>query len=205
MLNIEDVSPNIVVDVRYATNRNFTNRILYKKAVCTLCEPTAYRLARVQKALEKDGLGLKAWDCYRPISVQKILWSVVPDPRYVANPKKGSRHNRGTAVDVTLVDSQGRELPMPSDFDEFGPQAHRDYQNLPKHILRNRKKLEDAMAAEGFIGLPTEWWHFDDPKWKNYALRDDPVGSPTLKKDIKTKEGMIFIPKTPPNPSLKNS
>jgi D-alanyl-D-alanine dipeptidase len=183
LIRIKDVAPTILVDMRYATSDNFTGDVLYPAAECWLCEPAAERLIRVQKKLEKQGLGLKVWDCYRPISVQKKLWARVPDDRYVANPAKGSRHNRGASIDLTLVDKQGRELPMPTKFDEFSDHAHRDFMDLPPDILKNRKTLEDAMESEGFIGLPTEWWHFDDPEWRQFALRDEPLDSPTLSSD----------------------
>jgi len=190
LINIRALAPHIVVEMRYATPNNFTKITLYDVAECLLVEPVAERLARVQKRLEKDSLGLKVWDCYRPISVQEKLWNVVPDPRYVADPRKGSRHNRGTAVDLTLVDKNGLELPMPSQFDEFGPKAHRDFMDGPTHVLANRQKLQDAMEKEGFIGLPTEWWHFDAPEWNQYALRNEPLGDPHLKTDIKTKASL---------------
>jgi D-alanyl-D-alanine dipeptidase len=104
--------------------------------------------------------------------VQKIFWSLVPDPRYVADPAKGSRHNRGTAVDVTLVDAQGNELPMPTLFDDFSSRASRDNMNLPIQILKNRETLENAMKKAGFLPFPSEWWHFDDNAWQSFELLD---------------------------------
>jgi zinc D-Ala-D-Ala dipeptidase len=184
LLNIKDVAPGILVEMRYATTDNFTKTKLYPLAECLLCEPAAERLARVQANLEKKGLGLKVWDCYRPVSVQKKLWEIIPDDRYVANPSKGSKHNRGASVDLTLVDKNGRELLMPTPFDEFTEKAHRDFMDLPPEALKNRAVLEEAMEAEGFVPLPTEWWHFDDPQWTQYSLRDEPLGSPSLKKDL---------------------
>ena len=184
MIDIKKLSPGIIIDLRYATVNNFTGEKLYPAGDCLLCEPVAHRLARVQAKLEKEGLGLKIWDCYRPISVQKILWETAPDQRFVANPKTGSRHNRGASVDLTLVDKNGNELPMPTGFDEFSPRAYRKNKDLPPDILRNKNKLEEAMESEGFLGLPTEWWHFDSPEWKKYALRDEPLGDSTLYKDF---------------------
>lgn len=188
LLNIKDVAPAVIVDMRYATADNFTGRVLYPAAECLLCEPAARRLAAVQKNLAARGLGLKVWDCYRPLSVQKKLWDVVPDPRYVADPRTGSRHNRGASVDLTLVDSAGHELLMPTPFDEFSEKAHRSYMNLSPEAIKNRRILQDAMESEGFIGLPTEWWHFDDPSWSHFALRDEPLTAPTLKKDLSSTE-----------------
>ncbi len=184
LLNIRNIAPNVLIDVRYATADNFTGQMLYPTGECMLCEPAANRLARVQARLEKRGLGLKVWDCYRPLSVQKKLWEVVPDPRYVADPKTGSRHNRGASVDLTLVDKNGIEQEMPTPFDDFSERAHRTFMNLSPAALKNRQILQEAMESEGFIGLPTEWWHFDDPEWNRFALRDEPLGSPSLRKDI---------------------
>lgn len=186
LIPIRDLAPGIRVEMRYATSNNFTKEILYPAAECLLCEPAARRLARVQAKLEKKGLGLKVWDCYRPLSVQKKLWNLVPDDRYVANPAKGSRHNRGASVDLTLVDKQGNELPMPTLFDEFSERAHRDFMDAPAETLKNRAILQEAMEAEGFVGLPTEWWHFDDPEWRGFALRDEPLGTKSLRTDMKS-------------------
>ncbi len=186
MINVKKLNPKIRVDMRYATPNNFTHAVLYDAAVCLLNEPAAKRLARVQAKLQKQGLGLKVWDCYRPLSVQQKLWEIVPDERYVANPKSGSRHNRGASVDLTLVDASGNELLMPTRFDDFTEKASRDFMDLPAEAIKNRKKLQDAMESEGFIGLPTEWWHFDDPEWQSYALRNEPLSSRSLLKDKMT-------------------
>jgi D-alanyl-D-alanine dipeptidase len=193
LIDIQKLAPGIVVDLRYATQNNFTGQQLYPVSKCLLCQPVAERLARVQNKLEKKNLGLKVWDCYRPLSIQKKLWSLVPDPRYVADPKTGSRHNRGASIDLTLVDSQGKELPMPTEFDEFSNKAHRDFMDLPSHIIQNRLALQTAMEEEGFSGLPTEWWHFDDPEWNLYALRDEPLGSSHLKKDESAPGGYFNL------------
>lgn len=187
--NVKDLAPGLMVEMRYATVDNFTKTKLYPVAdECLLCQPAAERLARVQKKLETKGLGLKVWDCYRPVSVQKKLWAIVPDPRYVADPKTGSRHNRGASVDLTLVDKQGRELEMPTAFDEFSEKAHRNFMDLPADALKNRALLQEAMEAEGFLPLSTEWWHFDSPEWQDYALRDEPLGSASLKEDVMVSE-----------------
>lgn len=134
----------------------------------------AEKLARVQTRLEKEGLGLKVFDAYRPLSVQKLMWARVPVEGYVANPAKGSNHNRGAAVDLTLVDKDGRELPMPSGYDEFTERAHRAYKGGTEEERINRQILEDAMQAEGFRGITTEWWHFDDLEAKSYPVLDEP-------------------------------
>ena len=172
---VSDLDSTIVIDLKYATSKNFVGEVLYDTSLCYLRKSVAQRLVRVQKALRRRGLGLKIWDGYRPLSVQKRMWELVPDPRYVADPRKGSRHNRGAAVDVTLVDSLGNELPMPTGFDDFTPRAHRDYMNLPPQVIHNRRLLEEAMRREGFIPLPTEWWHFDAPNWKSYPILNIPL------------------------------
>lgn len=172
LIDIRTVNPNIALDIRYATTNNFLKRQLYSKARCVLRGAAARRLAQVQKELESKGLGLKVYDCYRPLSVQKLMWQVKPDNRYVANPKYGSRHNRGAAVDLTLVDRNGKELEMPTGFDDFTAQAHRNYKGGSAQARKNSQVLENAMKKYGFIPLPTEWWHFDAPGWDNYAILD---------------------------------
>jgi D-alanyl-D-alanine dipeptidase len=173
LIDLAEFDPRIAIDLRYATADNFMGRPLYPpEARCLLRPATARRLKRVQDRLARTGLGLKVYDAYRPLSVQKQMWEIMPDPRYVADPARGSRHNRGSAVDVTLVDSTGRELEMPTGFDDFTEAAHRNYQGATPAALRHRKILTNAMEAEGFVGLSTEWWHYDDPDWKSYPPVD---------------------------------
>ena len=145
---------------------------LYPEPRCLLRPEVAAKLSRVQEALEKRGLGLKIFDGYRPLSVQKKMWAKFPVEGYVANPAKGSNHNRGAAVDLTLVDGGGRELPMPSAYDEFSERAHRDYAGGTPEERANRQTLQEAMVKEGFKGLSTEWWHFDDADAKSYPVLD---------------------------------
>jgi D-alanyl-D-alanine dipeptidase len=175
LVDVLKLDPTFVLDVRYATPNNFTRRTLYPVARCLLHAAVAERLVRVHERLRSGGLRLKLFDCYRPLSIQRELWALVPDERYVADPAKGSRHNRAAAVDLTLADSTGAELPMPTEYDDFTPRAHRDYASASHEQTANRERLEEAMQAEGFIGLPTEWWHFDSPDWKEYAILDVPL------------------------------
>lgn len=175
LVDVRALAPGILLDIRYAGTDNFTGRKLYSAARCLLRRPVAERLAEVQRELAGMGLALKIFDGYRPWSVQKVLWEILPDPRYVADPAQGSRHNRGAAVDLTLVDAEGRELPMPSAFDEFSEKAHRDYMDLPEAALRNRALLEQVMARHGFTGPPTEWWHFDYDGWERFPISDLPL------------------------------
>ncbi len=175
LVDLALIDPRILRDLRYATSDNFTQQVLYPTAKCLLRLSVARRLKRVQDHLVKEGLGLKIYDGYRPLSVQKKMWALVPDPRYVADPAKGSRHNRGAAVDVTLIDIKGLELEMPTEYDDFTEAAHRDYAGGTPLSRRNRQLLFDALEREGFSGLATEWWHFDAPDWQKYPVLDKPL------------------------------
>jgi D-alanyl-D-alanine dipeptidase len=175
LVDATTIVPRLRLDVRYATSNNFTHQRLYAHARCLLNEPVARRLAEVQRELEARGLQLVVYDCYRPLAVQKKMWALVPDERYVSDPAKGSRHNRGAAVDVALVDKRGRALAMPSAYDEFGARAHRDWAGGSDEERRNRALLEEVMTRHGFVGLPTEWWHFDAAEWQTYPILDEPL------------------------------
>jgi len=174
-VELAKVIPKLALDIRYATTNNFTGRKVYADARCFLRWGSAEKLKRVQKELATEGLGLKIFDGFRPLAVQRRFWEIMPDDRYVANPAKGSRHNRGAAVDLTLIRlSDGQELPMPTPFDDFSERAGRDYTNLPAEVIRNRELLRRVMERNGFVGLTTEWWHFDDVDWKNYPIAELP-------------------------------
>lgn len=172
LVDIQKINANIKLDIRYATADNFVKEPLYPEARCLLRKEVAEKIDRIQKNLEKIGLGLKIYDGYRPLSVQKKLWAKFPVEGFVANPAKGSNHNRGAALDVTLVNQDGQELPMPSAYDEFTERAHRDYAGGTEEERKNRKILEMEMRKEGFVGLKTEWWHFDDKDAKAYPVLD---------------------------------
>jgi zinc D-Ala-D-Ala dipeptidase len=182
LVDITKAAPAIKLDIRYATPDNFAKTAVYPAPRCYLRADVAKRLARVQAALEKDGLGLKVYDCYRPFSIQKRFFALVPNEDWVAKPVEkdgkpvsGSKHNRGAAVDLTLIDASGKELPMPSGFDDFTEKARRDYTGGDAAARANSKRLEAAMAKEGCEPLPTEWWHFDGPGWQGYDLLDVPI------------------------------
>lgn len=176
LVPLESVSPPVLAEVRYATRHNFTGTQIYAVPRVWLHPDTARALSRVQADLARQGLGLKIWDGYRPLSAQWKMWNLIRDERYVSNPatNKG-RHTRGTAVDATLIDRRGRELPMPSDFDDFSEHAHRDYAGGTAEERRNRRLLADVMERHGFAGYPTEWWHFDLANWKDYPPLDVPI------------------------------
>lgn len=182
LVDVTTLDPTIMVDIRYATTKNFTGVAVYPVGRCLLRRDIAERLKRVQEGLAPRGLGLKMWDCYRPISVQQRFWKLVPDSRYVVQPVfhdgkpvDGSKHNRGAAVDVTLVDKQGNDVPMPTDYDDFTERANRSMLRGDGQAMRNSRMLEVAMVREGFDPLPTEWWHFDGPGWEKYELSDAPL------------------------------
>jgi D-alanyl-D-alanine dipeptidase len=172
---------SLVLDIRYATENNFTGKRVYPAALCYLRADIARRLVAVQADLRRQGLGLKIYDCYRPFSVQEAFWRIMPDERYVGKPErkdgvivKSSRHNRGAAVDVTLVDAKGKEQTMPTGYDDFTDKAHRDSPAASPEARRNSLTLERAMQAQGFDPLPTEWWHFDGPGWQGFEPLDLP-------------------------------
>ena len=144
---------------------------MYNCGKCFLRPEVAEAIVKAQKKLEKKGYGLKMFDCYRPRPFQQRLWDKVPDDRYVTNPKKGSMHNRGAAVDLTLVDKNGKELDMGTPFDFFGEKAYQTCTDLPKNVLENRKLLNTTLESVGFKTIRTEWWHFSYTK-KKYALSD---------------------------------
>jgi D-alanyl-D-alanine dipeptidase len=163
----------LLVDFRYATQQNFTGKALYKHPAAFLRLPAARMLQSVQLALRPYNLGLKIYDAYRPYSVTVQMWEIIPDERYAANPSRGSGHNRGIAVDVTLVNLQtGEELPMPTGFDDFSQRAHHDFMQLDSTVIGNRKLLRETMEKNGFVALETEWWHYSLPDPKKYQLLD---------------------------------
>ena len=183
LIDVQKAIPHVRIDIRYATANNFMKEILYPEARCLLRGEVVPSLARVQDALEKRGLALKIFDAYRPLSVQKKMWARMPVEGYVANPAKGSNHNRGAAVDVTLVDKDGNELPMPSAYDEFSERAHRDYKGGTEEERKYRQILEDEMQKENFHGISTEWWHFDFKDAKQFPVLDLPFSEAAALKE----------------------
>jgi D-alanyl-D-alanine dipeptidase len=168
-----DVStiPGIRIDVRYATTSNFMHAQLYPFAKVFLRAPAAGALADVQRELAASGIGLKVFDGYRPYAITERMWEPNKNPDFVADPAKGSRHNRGAAVDLTLVDlATGADLDMPTPYDDFTSRARGDYADLPANVIANRAKLRDAMVRHGFDPLPSEWWHFDFRGWERFEL-----------------------------------
>jgi len=152
---------SIVLDIRYATADNFVGEPLYPCARCFMRPEAAVRLIEAHRALQAAGYGgLKLFDCYRPTPVQARLWEISPDPRAVAPPSKGSMHNRGLAIDLTVIDREGRELDMGTAYDAFSERSYHSFRDLPAEVRANRKMLRKTMAAAGFRPLRTEWWHY---------------------------------------------
>lgn len=160
-VRLADFSNDFIYDLRYATKNNFLNAKVYDCAECYTRAKTAKALVEANREFMEKGYKIKFFDCYRPNSVQHKMWKMVPNPQYVANPFKGSIHNKGGAVDITLVDFGGLELDMGTDFDFFGKRAHHDNLDLPKKILENRRLLKTTMENHGFWSIRTEWWHYN--------------------------------------------
>ena len=161
-VNIKSLSNDFILDIKYATADNFLKQAVYDCGECYLREATAKALLAAQKEFVKRGYTLKLFDCYRPLSVQKKMWKILPGTHYVANPAKGSKHNRGAAVDLTLVDlATGKELDMGTPFDTFSPRAHHTYTQLPKEVLDNRKLLKEVLNKYNFKSIYSEWWHYE--------------------------------------------
>ncbi len=157
-----------VPDMRYATADNFLKEKVYDCDKCLLRKDAALALLKAHDQLKGAGYRIKLFDCYRPLDVQKKMWKIMPDDRYVGNPYgSGSVHNKGAAVDLTLTDSLGRELEMGTPFDHFGREAHHAYTDLPTEVLTRRRILKEAMEGAGFEPITSEWWHYSYRR-KNY-------------------------------------
>jgi len=177
MVELKSRAPGILYDLRYASTNNFMHRQMYVPAPAAtfLRLPAAEALGKVQQELSAAGLGLKVFDAYRPYSVTVLFWELVKDERYVANPAKGSGHNRGIAVDLTLVRlSDKTELHMGTGFDNFSDTAHHSFTDLPAGVLKNRQLLRSVMEKYGFKALETEWWHYSLPGSERFELLDIP-------------------------------
>lgn len=160
-VRLKDLSPDFVYELKYATPDNFLKQAVYDCGECYLRKSTAEALVKANKAFIQLGYRIKLFDCYRPLSVQKKMWKILPGTHYVANPAKGSKHNRGAAVDLTLVDAQGKELNMGTPFDFFGKEAHHTYTEHSKEVLENRKLLKETLNKYNFKSIYSEWWHYE--------------------------------------------
>ena len=177
LVDIAQVNRRIKLEIVYATKDNFLGIPLYPLPLCYLHKAAAKALNDVQKEVESRGLSLKVFDGYRPLSVQQLMWDKIQDERYCSNPAVNrGRHTRGTAVDLTLIDKEGNELPMPTKFDEFTEHAHA-FAPCSKEAHSNRELLRIMMGNQGFHMLSTEWWHFDLMGWKD-DVRYPPLDIP---------------------------
>jgi len=175
LVEITNLDSTIHLEIHYATSNNFLHRPVYAQARAFLQRAAAEAVARASQKLKAQGFGLMIFDGYRPWSVTKIFWdsasSYEREIEFVANPRKGSRHNRGCAVDLTLYDLKtGKEVPMPSEYDEFSKRAFPDYQGGSAEATASRDLLRRTMEAEGFTVYKAEWWHFDFNGWKEYPI-----------------------------------
>ena len=160
-VNLKNYSLDFVYDMKYATTDNFLNAKVYDCAACFLRLKTVTALVKVNKKFMKKGLRIKIFDCYRPLDIQKKMWKIVSNPEYVANPAKGSIHNRGGAVDITLVDATGKELNMGTSFDFFGVEASHNYPYISLEVKKNRIFIKTLMTSNGFNSFDSEWWHYN--------------------------------------------
>jgi len=175
LVELVTLDKTIKLDIRYATDNNFVGKPVYAEARAFLQKPAAKALLRVHQKLKKLGKGLVIFDGYRPWSVTKLFWEVTPEDKrkFVANPAKGSKHNRGCAVDLSIYNLKTGELvPMPSGYDEFTERAAPDYKGGTEQERANRDMLRKLMEAEGYAVNVNEWWHFDFKDWEKYAIYD---------------------------------
>lgn len=185
MVELRSLMPDIIYDLRYAGTNNFMQRMMYPSNTTEtfLRLPAAIALSKVQKELSEKGLGLKIFDAYRPYSITVKFWELVKDERYVANPAKGSGHNRGIAVDLTIINlNTGEELDMGTGFDNFTDTVHHSFTNLPEDVLQNRLLLKSIMEKSGFKALETEWWHYYLANGDKFELLD--IDFKKLKKQL---------------------
>ncbi|WP_432710111.1 M15 family metallopeptidase [Pedobacter sp.] len=178
LIDIKKAIPGITLDIRYATTNNFMKEVMYPEARAFARKPVVEQLKKIQAELRKQGYGLKIYDAYRPYAITQAFYKKASDKNFVANPAKGSIHNRGCAVDLTIIDYKSKkEIEMPTPYDSFSPAAAANYKNLPPKAIRNRDFLINTMQAHGFKVLANEWWHYDFNGWQNYELLNIPFKS----------------------------
>jgi D-alanyl-D-alanine dipeptidase len=183
LVELVKLDPTIRLDIRYATTNNFLGTPVYTQARAFLQRPAAEALLRAHHELRSRGYGLIIHDGYRPWYVTKIFWDATPDDKkiFVADPAKGSVHNRGCAVDLSLYDlATGKEVKMPSGYDEMTERAYADYAGGTEGERALRELLRNAMEAQGFAVIPKEWWHFDYKDWKLYPIQNVRFEDPGL-------------------------
>ena len=172
LVELLKIDESFVLDLKYATDDNFTSKIIYSQAKCLINKNTAQKLIAANNEFKGLGLRIKIYDAYRPSSAQVLLWNAAKDKSFVASPKKGSIHNKGAAVDLTLVDGNVKELEMPSLFDELSERSHLDYSDCAESKIKNRELLGKIMVKNGFRRISNEWWHFEDTDSAKYPFLD---------------------------------
>lgn len=179
--DVAAIFPSLHIDLKYATADNLTGAPIYREARCLLHKDAVAALAKSISIAQLAGLSLVVYDAYRPQQAQSILWDVCPDPQYVVDVAIGSNHSRGTAIDVTLMDANGQVLDMGAGFDEMHDRSHAYHPSVPPQAQRNRLLLNAIMFGGGFVGISSEWWHFELPAAAKYLLLDDCIAcfSPT--------------------------
>ena len=192
LIELRKLDKTIKLDIRYATANNFVGRAVYPEARAFLQRPAGEALVKVHKDLKKQGLGIVIYDGYRPWAITKLFWEVVREDqrKFVADPVKGSKHNRGCAVDLGIYNLKtGKAIPMPSAYDEFTERASPDYKGGTDEERSNRDMLRRMMEGVGFTVNPNEWWHFDYKDWEQYAIYDiafSEIGKKKMKPQINT-------------------
>ncbi|ATB50468.1 D-alanyl-D-alanine dipeptidase [Corallococcus macrosporus] len=179
LVDATTVVKDLGVDLRYATADNFLKKKVYPDtARCLLLPESAQRLKKAADVLRAQGYRLKVYDCYRPRAVQYQMWEIMPVPGYVANPRTGSNHNRGGAVDLTLTTLDGKAVEMPTPFDTFTRAAHHGYTGGTEASRKHREILREAMEGAGFKRNRMEWWHYDLPDARKRPVLDVPFSPP---------------------------
>jgi zinc D-Ala-D-Ala dipeptidase len=172
LIDVLELDNSLNIDIKYASTHNFMGKAIYPVEKLVLRVETAYKLISANEEFKKMGYFLKIFDGYRPLSAQKIMWDTLPDENFVAPLPRGSVHNRGAAVDVTITDKNGIEVEMPCEFDEFSEKAWITYKDASGTTIRNREYLAEIMEKNGFKRIETEWWHFSDTDYLKYPLQD---------------------------------
>ncbi|MDM3180984.1 D-alanyl-D-alanine dipeptidase [Citrobacter sp. Cf108] len=180
LVDLSVIFPSLHIDLKYATADNITGAPIYREARCLLHTEAVTALAKSISIAQLAGLSLVVYDAYRPQQAQAILWNACPDPQYVVDVAIGSNHSRGTAIDVTLMDDRGHLLDMGAGFDEMHDRSHAWHPSVPPAAQRNRLLLNTIMFGGGFVGINSEWWHFELPDAARYPLLDDQIDCYTV-------------------------
>ena len=175
LVDLSVIFPSLYIDLKYATADNITGAPIYQEARCLLHSEAVTALAKSISIAQLAGLSLVVYDAYRPQQAQAMLWNACPDPQYVVDVAIGSNHSRGTAIDVTLMDERGNVLDMGAGFDEMHDRSHAWHPSVPPAAQRNRLLLNAIMFGGGFVGINSEWWHFELPDAARYPLLDDQI------------------------------